>query len=137
MTPWQDNGKPVLYSYGSTWCPFCSASSWAFYKALTQFGSVSGAVFTAYSSPTDVDPSTPEVVLAGMQFSSTTISFQVSEDTSGVEGTSPATTSCFQLAYVAAYGAGSIPFGVVNGQYVHAGACVRQPGRPQEFRGHR
>ncbi|HLN50786.1 MAG: DUF929 family protein [Thermoplasmata archaeon] len=127
MAPWQDNGKPILYSYGSTWCPFCSASSWAFYKALTQFGSVSGAVFTDYSSSTDVDPSTPEVVLAGIQLSSTTISFQVSEDTSGVEGTSPATTSCFQLAYVAAYGGGSIPFGVVNGQYVHAGASFVNP----------
>ena len=127
MSPWQENGKPVLYSYGSTWCPYCSASSWAFWKALTQFGTVTGADFTQYSSSTDVDRSTPEVVLAGIQLSSSTIAWQVSEDTSGVSGTAAVTSSCYQLAYVAAYSGGSIPFGVVNGQYVHAGQTFVNP----------
>ncbi len=127
MSAWQENGKPILYFYGATWCPYCSASSWAIWKALTAFGTVSGAVFGDYSSSTDVDPSTPEVVLAGITINSATIAFQVSEDTSGVEGTSPATSSCYQLAYVAAYSGGSIPFGVVNGQYVHDGSTFVDP----------
>jgi hypothetical protein len=128
MTPWQENGKPVLYFYGATWCPYCSASSWALWTALSAFGTVSGAVFGDYSSPTDAaGPSTPEVVLAGITISSATIAFQVSEDTSGVEGTSPATTTCTQLAYVAAYSGGSIPFAVINGQYVHDGATFVDP----------
>ena len=127
MTAWQENGKPVLYSYGSTWCPFCSASSWAFWKALTEFGTVSGATFNSYSSSTDNFPGTPEVALAGIQLSSPTISWQVSEDISGVEETPAATSSCYQLAYVAAYSGGSIPFGVINGQYVHAGQTFVDP----------
>ncbi len=127
MSPWQEGGKPVLYFYGATWCPYCSASSWAIWKALTEFGTVSGAEFTDYSSSTDVYPSTPEVVLAGTQLSSSSIAFQVSEDTSGVGGTSPVTSSCYQLAYVTAYSGGSIPFGVVNGQYIHGGTTFVNP----------
>ena len=128
ISPWQENGKPVVYFYGATWCRYCSASSWAFYKAMTQFGTVTGATFSSYSSPSDAaGPSTPEVVLAGVQLNSPTISWQVSEDTSGIQGTSVATSSCYQLAYVAAYGGGTIPFGVINGQYVHAGATFVLP----------
>jgi hypothetical protein len=123
---WQDSGRPILYFYGATWCPYCSASSWAVWKALSEYGSVSGASFS-YSSSTDVYASTPEVILANIGLSSSTLSFQVSEDTSGVEGNFPGTTNCVQQAYVTSYGGGSIPFAVVNGQYVHAQATIINP----------
>jgi hypothetical protein len=126
VSAWQEGGLPVVYFYGATWCPYCSASSWAVWKALTEFGTVSGAV-PSYSSSSDVYPSTPEMVLAGVSLTSTSVSFQASEDTSGVDGTFPGTTSCFQQAYVTAYSGGSIPFFVVNGQYVHGGSTLVNP----------
>lgn len=123
IASWQDGGRPVYFFYGATWCPFCSASSWAIWKALTEFGgSVAAGSFSDYSSGTDSFPNTPEVVLAGAQ-SSTIVAMQVSEDTSGVQNTQPATASCYQQAYVTAYSNG-IPFLVINGQYIHTGTLV-------------
>ncbi len=126
MHPWQDSGKPVLYFYGASWCPFCSAGSWAIYKALIEFGSLSGQ-YTSFSSSSDVDAGTPEMVLANAQLSSSTVSFQVNEDTSSVDGTFPGTSNCYQQAYVSAYSGGSIPFVVVNGQYIHGGSQLIAP----------
>src|SRR5580658_7572253 len=126
---WQEGGKPVMYFYGASWCPYCSASSWAIYKALTEFGSVSGADGAIqFSSLSDVYAGTPEIVIANLGFSSSTVSLVVTEDTSGVDGTFPGTNNCFEQAYVGAYSAGSIPFLVVNGQYVHEGQHDRRPG---------
>ncbi len=128
---WQTNGVPVFYSFGATWCPYCSATSWAEWKALTEFGSVSGVAF-GYSSSSDVYAQTPEVVLASIQLgpksvngvsSPAAVDFQVSEDTSGVQGTVPGTASCYQQAYLTAYASG-IPFIVLNGQYEHDGELV-------------
>jgi hypothetical protein len=65
------------------------------------------------------EDSIPEVVLANAQVTSSYISFVVSEDTSGVQGTFPGTTGCIEAAYVTAYSGGAIPFVVINGQYVH------------------
>jgi hypothetical protein len=126
VSAWQDGGRAVVYSYGATWCPYCSASSWPVWKALTEFGSVTGNT-TSYSSTGDVSPATPEIVLSAISLRSTTVSFQASEDTSGTDGTFPGTTSCFQQAYVTAYSGGSIPFVVVNGQYVHGGTTLVNP----------
>jgi glutaredoxin len=126
MRAWQDGGKPVLYFYGASWCPFCSAASWAIYKALSEFGSLSGQ-YTSYSSTSDTDPGTPEMVLGNAQLSSSTISFQVSEDLGGVDGTFPGTSNCYQQAYVTAYSSSSIPFVVVNGQYIHGGSQLVAP----------
>ncbi|MFZ0890899.1 MAG: DUF929 family protein [Thermoplasmata archaeon] len=126
MHPWQDGGKPVLYFYGASWCPFCSAGSWAIYKALGEFGTLTGQ-YTSYSSSSDYAAGTPEMVLANAQLSSSTIAFEVSEDTSGVDGTFPGTSSCIQQAYVAAYSGNSIPFLVINGQYVHGGSQLIAP----------
>jgi thiol-disulfide isomerase/thioredoxin len=126
MHPWQDGGKPVLYFYGASWCPYCSAGSWAIYKALSEFGSLSGQ-YTSYSSSSDVYAGTPEMVLGNAQLSSSTISFQVSEDLGGVDGTFPGTSNCYQQAYVAAYSGSSIPFVVVNGQYIHGGSQLVAP----------
>lgn len=126
VAPWQESGNPVVYFYGATWCPYCSASSWAIWKALTEFGSVIGN-YTGFSSLTDVDAGTPEMVLASTTLMANNVSFVVTEDTSGVGGTFPGTSNCVQAAYVGAYSAGSIPFVVVNGQYVHGGSSLINP----------
>jgi thiol-disulfide isomerase/thioredoxin len=132
VSPWQQDGKVVVYFYGASWCPYCSASSWAIWKALTDYGSVSGASLS-FSSLTDVSPGTPEVVLASVQVSSPTITFQVNEDTSGVGGTFPGTSTCYQSAYFAAYAGGSIPFLVINGQAVHGGSTIVDPSLLSSF----
>jgi hypothetical protein len=126
VSPWQDGGRPVVYFYGATWCPYCSASSWAVYKAISEFGSVSN-VQLSYSAAGDVYPQTPEVVLDGLQVASSSVALQVSEDSSGVDGNFPAASGCVQQAYVTAYSGGSIPFLVVNGQYVHGGSTLINP----------
>jgi hypothetical protein len=135
---WHDNGVPVFFFYGATWCPYCSASSWALWKALTEFqsgfgGGVNGIPGTSlyYSNPNDVSPSTPEVILANAQVNSPALSFQAAEyywtQSTGTAGTFPTTGNCYQTAYVTAYAGGSIPFVVLNGQYVHAGASLVNP----------
>jgi len=134
LPAWQDNGKPVLYSYGATWCPYCSAASWAIWKALTEFGSVSGTQLD-YSSGSDVYARTPEMVLANLQVSSNTVAFQVSEYTGPTEGVAPGTSSCYQLAYVTAYSGGSIPFVVIDGKYVHGGTYIVNPANLSSYSG--
>jgi thiol-disulfide isomerase/thioredoxin len=131
---WQDGGKPVVYFYGATWCPYCSASSWAVWKALTEFGTVSGEA-TSYSSPSDVYASTPEMVLAGISLSNSPVSFQVSEDTSNVDGTFPGTSNCVQQAYVSAYSGSSIPFVAINGHYIHGGSSLTDPASLSSYAG--
>jgi len=126
MTPWHDGGKPVVYFYGATWCPYCSAGSWALWKALRAFGTVTGNA-TGYSSLSDVYAGTPEMNLANVQLTSANISFQVSEDTSNADGTFPATSNCYQAAYVGAYSGSAIPFLVINGQAIHAGSPILNP----------
>jgi len=135
---WQESGNPVVYFYGATWCPYCSASSWAIWKALTEFQvgfggtvhSIPGTSFQ-YSSSDPAGPYTPEVVLADAQVTSPAVAFQVSEyqwtNTSGVEGTFPGTSNCVQQAYVSAYSDSSIPFVTVNGQYIHGGSYLVAP----------
>jgi len=127
LSAWHQNGEPVVFFYGATWCPYCSASSWAIYKALSEFGSVTN-VNTGHSSLSDVYPGTPEVVLAGAQVGPKNghgpdVAVQVAEDTSGVDGTYPPTASCYEQAYVTSYATG-IPFVVVGGQVLHVGALV-------------
>ncbi len=127
VSPWQEGGLPVVYFYGATWCPYCSASSWAIWKALSEFGTLSGAYASySYGSP-EPYPYTPEMVLANAVLSSTTVSFQVSEYVYGSDGVFPSTSNCYQQAYVTAYSGGSIPFLVVNGQYVHGGSTIVDP----------
>ena len=123
VTPWHDGGRPVVYYYGATWCPYCSASSWAIWDALRQFGSASPMPPSmGYSAEDGI----PYVDLAGgaLTFSSSSVAFQVSEDTSGVTTNFPTTSNCVQQAYVGAYAGGAIPFVVVNGQYVHGGSAL-------------
>jgi Domain of unknown function (DUF929) len=126
LPSWTQNGKPVLYFYGATWCPYCSASSWAIWKALIEFGTVSGN-YTSHSSLTDVYAGTPEMVLASTTLSSPHIAFQVSEYSGTTDGDTPATSSCREQAYLTAYSAGSIPFLVIGGTYVHGGNTLIDP----------
>ena len=126
VSPWHENGLPVVYFYGATWCPYCSASSWAIWKALSGFGTVSGTSLM-YSG----EDSIQEIVLANAQYSSSYITFLVSEDTSGVTGNFPSTSNCVEQAYVSAYSGSSIPFVAVNGQYIHGGSSLISP--PNQF----
>ncbi len=126
--PWQQDGKPVLFFYGASWCPFCSAGSWTIYKALSDFGTVTGAGSAlGFSSLADTDPGTPEIILAKLGYSSPTISIVIDEDTSGVDGTFPGTSNCYEQAYVGAYSGSAIPFVVINGQYMHALTPIINP----------
>ncbi len=121
---WKVAGQTVLYFFGASWCPYCSATSWAIWKALSEFGTVAGN-YTSYSfgSP-EPDPYTPEMVLASATLSSSTVDFEVSEYDGTVDGATVAPSGCFQEAYVSAYSGGNIPFVVVNGQYLHVGTLV-------------
>ncbi|MGA8710387.1 MAG: DUF929 family protein [Thermoplasmata archaeon] len=124
---WQDGGRPVVYFFGATWCPYCSASSWAVWKALTEFGTVSGAV-TGYSyAGNEPYPYTPEMVLSNVQLSSSTVAFQVAEYNGGTDGVFPTTSNCVQQAYVSAYSGSSIPFLAINGHYIHGGSSLINP----------
>ncbi len=125
VSPWHENGLPTVYYYGATWCPYCSASSWAIWKALSGFGTVSGVSFI-YSAEDNI----PEVDLSSAQVTSATptVTFVVNEDTSGVTGNFPTTSNCIEQAYVSAYSGSSIPFVVINGQYVHGGSSLISPG---------
>lgn len=123
VSPWQQSGLPVLYFYAATWCPYCSASSWAIWKALTGFGTVTGT-YVMYSR----EDSIPEIVLANAHINSNYVAYQSSEDQSNATGTFPGTANCVQQAYVSAYSGSAIPFAVINGQYVHGGSSLIQPG---------
>jgi len=129
---WHENGLPTLYFYGATWCPYCSASSWAIWKALAGYGTWSGVTFQ-YSAEDNI----PEVNLANAQYTSSNVTFVVSEDTSGSTGTFPSTSNCFEQAYVTAYSGSAIPFVVINGQYVHGqatgGGTLIDPGQVQSY----
>ena len=123
MASWQDSGKPVVYYYGALWCPYCSASSWAIWDALRHFGAASPTPPTMGYSAEDGIPYV-DLASGALSYSSSYISFQVSEDTSTNVGTFPTTSGCFQQAYFGAYGGAAIPFVAVNGQYVHGGSAL-------------
>lgn len=125
-SPWTQNGAPVVYFYGASWCPYCSASSWAIWKTLYEFGSLSGN-YTSFSSLSDAYAGTPEMVLGNAVLSSPNITFVVNEDLTGVDGNFPGTSNCVEAAYVGAYSGGSIPFVAINGQYIHGGATLIDP----------
>ncbi|HEV8049221.1 MAG TPA: DUF929 family protein, partial [Thermoplasmata archaeon] len=121
---WTVNGATAFFFYGSTACPFCSASSWAMEVALRAFGTLSGTSFDR-SNPGDNYPNTPEVVLAGAILQSPYVDLQVAESTNDNQITSAPTSGCYQSSYVSAYDSLlNIPFVVIGGQYVHVGALV-------------
>jgi hypothetical protein len=128
---WTSNGNPVYFFFGSEACPFCSASSWAQMVALERFGSLSGVTY-AYSNPGDVDPNTPEAVLAGASLSSSHVSLQVDESTVDDQIILPGFNNLYQNAYFVAYDSGgSIPYIVIGGQYF----IVQSPINPPDLAG--
>ncbi len=127
MPEWTQDGKPVVYFFGASWCPFCSASSWAIWKALSEFGSVSGAVPGYSFAGDEVYPHTPEIILANATLSSPSVAFQVTEYNGPTDGVTAGTSSCVQQAYLVAYSGGSIPFVVAGGKYVHGGSSLINP----------
>jgi len=122
---WKEGGLPVVFYYAGTWCPYCSASSWAVWKALTEFGSVSGN-HTGYSfSYPEPYAYTPEMVLSNAHISSSTIALEVNEYDGSTDGQLSGAANCYQQAYITAYDMCStcgVPFLVLNGQYMHVGS---------------
>ncbi|HTP56619.1 MAG TPA: DUF929 family protein [Thermoplasmata archaeon] len=135
LPAWQQNGKPVVYFFGAVWCPYCSASSWVIWKALSEYGTVSGA-HTAYSyGHPEPDAQTPEMVLAHAQVASSHVTFQVSEYDGPADQVGPTPSGCIQLAYVTAYSGGSIPFVVIGGKYVHGQTTLIDPTLLKNYEG--
>ncbi|HUI38512.1 MAG TPA: DUF929 family protein [Thermoplasmata archaeon] len=120
---WQVNGAATFFYYGSVACPYCSASSWAIWDALAQFGTWSGVTFSS-SSPTDVDPSTPSVDLSAATLYSQYVAAELFEDSYNQVIHVPS-IGCPESAYVSSYDSGgSIPFSAINGQYVRQASIV-------------
>jgi Domain of unknown function (DUF929) len=119
---WQQGGHPVFFFYGSIGCPYCSASSWAFFWALERFGSIQGLTL-GHSSIGDIDPATPELEFVNAQYTSSYIGLHVLEADDDSSTAPPAPSSCTDQAYISAYDGGNngIPFIVQGGQYVHVG----------------
>jgi hypothetical protein len=122
---WTSGGAPVFFFAGSIACPYCGGSSWAMYYALKAFGSWSGTTL-GHSNPGDVAANgIPEVQFPDATLSSQYVSWNVLEGNVDTQITIPPANSCFQQAYISAYDTGgSIPFIVINGQYVHVGTLV-------------
>jgi hypothetical protein len=121
---WSSGGAPILFFYGSAACPYCSASSWAIAGALVKFGPLAGIGF-GHSSPTDVFPNTPELLLSNVTISSPFVALDVREGTDQNQITVPPTAHCIEQGYLSAYDpAGTIPFVAVGGVYIHASTLV-------------
>jgi hypothetical protein len=119
---WSEGGHPVLFFMGSIACPYCSASSWAIYGALAQFGTWSGTVYGS-SNPSDVYPCTPEIEFPGATFSSNLITADIQEGNDNTQLTHPPLNNV-ENDYVTTYDSPSqsIPFLVAGGIYLHGGS---------------
>ena len=132
LPSWQENGRPVVFFYGATWCPYCSASSWVIWKALDGFGSVVGVIPSYSYGPPEQSTYTPELVLAsaslvGENGHPPAVAFQATEYNGSRDQVVLPPANCEQKAYLAAYDSCShcgIPFLVVGGRYVHIGTLA-------------
>ncbi|MCI4353975.1 MAG: hypothetical protein L3K06_01245 [Thermoplasmata archaeon] len=137
---WQDNGVPVFFFYGSIACPYCSASSWAINMALERFSTTGTVSGTSYGLSNPNEQRIPEIDLSSATVQSQWLSFNVLEGTNDNTITTPPANTCTQQAYISAYDSGgSIPFLVINGQYIHVGTIVTPtdlaPLTPQQVAG--
>jgi hypothetical protein len=124
---WKSGGLPVLFYYGSVACPYCSASSWAVYEALEDFGTVTGMTTTS-SNPGDIYPDTPEVDLSSISYTSSAISWDGKEGSNNQALSEPG-LDVYEQAYVSYYlqtstSCGGIPFYVVGGIYIQPDSIV-------------
>jgi hypothetical protein len=125
---WSSGASPVLFFYGSVACPYCSASSWAVLGALERLGNVSGVSYD-HSTPNDVYPNTPSVVLANLSLVSPYLALDIHEATNDQQIQAPSIGACTEQAYLSAYDPlGGIPFVAVGGVFVHAGSTLVDPG---------
>jgi hypothetical protein len=124
---WAVSNAPVFFFYGSVACPYCASSSWSVDQMLGEFGPVTGVQYTT-SSPTDVYPNTPEIILSGLSLQSQYVALNVVESLDNSQITLPATPSCVEQAYVSTYDSSGIPFIVLGGIYIHSGGLVPNPG---------
>lgn len=125
---WTQNGEPVVFFLGSIACPYCSASSWAIYGAIQNFSTSHGGFESGadwgVSNPGDVYPDTPEIRLNSYSASGPYIAY------AGYEGSDPTAITvpspgCPYSDYVSTYdSAGSIPFFVIGGIFVHTATIV-------------
>jgi len=125
---WKIDGAPVFFFYGSIACPYCSASSWAMAYALQRFGTLSGTSLT-HSNPGDSPANVPEVDMSGASLQSPYVSLQSYEGTNDNSILPlPSLPNCQTSAYYSVYDSGqTIPFVVIGGVYVHAGASLVDP----------
>jgi hypothetical protein len=124
---WKSNGLPVLFYYGSLACPYCSASSWAVYKALSDFGTFTGVTFTS-SNPADIYPNTPEVDLTSISYSSNAISWDGKEGNNNQALSEPG-LDVYEQAFVNYYmqtdtSCHGIPLYVVGGIFIEPDSIV-------------
>jgi hypothetical protein len=128
-TVWTSSSLPVMFFYGSLACPYCGASSWALYKALSDFGTwsgspTSGSSACSSSSSSDVYPNTPEVNFDALTYTSSTITLDAKEGQDSQAISEPGLDT-YEQAYVNYYNSGGgIPFYVVGGIYIEPGAIV-------------
>jgi glutaredoxin len=119
---WTSGGAPVLLFYGSTGCPYCSATSWALLAALMAIGSVSTASLQFGISQED---NIPEVLVDSISVSSKYVSLDAREAPDFSNALAIPALGCTEQAYVSAYNPDqSRPFVVIDGQYFHVGTLV-------------
>ncbi len=123
---WSNGNAPIVLYWGSTACPYCSASSWALKGALQSFGSLTGTSY-GMSDPGDVygngQVGIAEVVLdSSSSLQSSYVSWDPQETVQA--HVSPVVPSCPEGAYIQAYAGGNLPFVVVGGLYVHIGTLL-------------
>ena len=122
---WTQGAAPVFLFVGSIACPYCSASSWAMYMALQRFGTVTGDLLRPFEPGryAGEHPRGHPRWRPGQRASTSPSS--CSKGPSTPRSTIPPAASCTEQAYISAYDTGgSIPFNVINGQYVHVGTMV-------------
>ena len=129
------NGKPVVLYIGAGYCPYCAAARWSMVAALSRFGKFSGLSLGS-SSPADVFPNTPTFSFYKSSYTSDYIDFQSVEEAGEMQGLdgrypplespTPAQQALLEKydapPYVAAAGAGGIPFMLVGGRYMWSGS---------------
>ncbi|MCI4322965.1 MAG: DUF929 domain-containing protein [Thermoplasmata archaeon] len=119
---WTNGGAPVLLFYGSTGCPYCSATSWALLAALIALGTVSSAQLQFGNS---VEDNIPEVIVNSISIDSPYVSLDAREAQDFSNALAIPALGCTEQAYVSAYNPDqSRPFVVINGQYWHVGTLV-------------
>lgn len=120
---WESNGLPVVFFMGSIACPYCSASSWAIFQAMSAFGSFSGQT-PDRSNPGDTYPETPEIALDDATYTSNFVQFNIEEGNDDNSITIPS-LSVHENALAETYDSGgSIPFFTIGDRFIHSGSFV-------------